>query len=158
VQGAATITPGVLKFYSKDELRRYLKLLVERYQAASEEYGDQLGALLRTIEQQKGAKVPETGKKVVARGWVKMGSLTVNSGEPNAAMAELLFQSHEEAKSRLAKVTEATKSFEDLSSSTIPEAGVYYLQLKNGVPDRIVADTRERDKSSFAFKAEFQLI
>jgi hypothetical protein len=147
-----------MKFYSKDELRRYMKSLIEFYQGMAQSYGDQLGSLLRNIEQEKGsAKVPAAGK-VVAKGWVKMGPMYVNAGDSKGAMAEVLFQAHEESKSRLAKITEAVKAFEESSSSAIPEASLYFLLLRNGIPERIVPDMQAKAKDSFKFNAAFQVV
>jgi hypothetical protein len=158
VQSASQASASLVKFHSKDELRRYMKSLVEYYQGVAQGYGDQLGTLLRTIEQEKGsAKVPGPGK-VVAKGWVRMGTMLVNTGDSKGAMAEVLFQAHEETKSRLSKISEAVKSFDEQSNSVIPEAGLYYLQLKNGIPERIVADTAAKSKDSFKFSAAFQVV
>lgn len=135
-----------------------MKSLAESYQMVAQGYGDQLGSLLRTIEQEKGGTKVQGAGKVVAKGWVRMGTMLVNTGDSKGAMAEVLFQAHEEAKSRLAKISEAVKSFDEQSSSTIPEAGLYYLQLKNGIPERIVADTAAKGKDSFKFSAAFQVV
>lgn len=167
MQSAQSSPTGLVRFFTKDELKRYLKGLVEQYQVQNQAYGDQLGTLLRTLEQEKTvakAQPKEKGKekggaqKGQAKGWVKMGSMLVNVSDPNGAMAEVLFQLHEDVKSKLAKATEALKSFEELNSQTIPEAGQYYLQLKNGVPERVVADMRTGRKEAFNFSADFKLV
>ena len=158
---------GLITFYAKDELRRYLRSLVEGYQAASQRYGDQLGGLLRTLEQQKAAvKVEPKGSKdkaqaatkTMARGWTRMGSLLVNINDPSGAMAEVLYQLHEDIKARLAKASEAAKSFEELGNTNVPEAGLYYLQMRNGVPERLVVDLQQSKKDAFSFSADFQLV
>jgi len=171
MQATEMSAAGLIRFFTKDELRRYLKALVELYQVQSQKYGDQLGGLLRTLEQEKtGAKAqPKESKdkpkdkskefaKTQAKGWVKMGSLLVNISDPSGAMAEVLYQLHEEVKARLAKASEALKSFEELSSSTIPEAGFYYVQLKNGVPERVIVDLQSPRKGAFSFSADFKLV
>lgn len=157
---------GLVRFFTKDELKRYLKGLVEQYQALNQKYGDQLGTLLRTLEQEKAAvkaqpkEAPDKSspQKTQARGWIKMGALLVNVSDPSGAMAEVLFQLHEDVKTKLAKTSEALKSFEELSSQTIPEAGLYYLQLKNGIPERVVADLQTSRKETFNFAADFKLV
>ena len=163
MQSAQSSPTGLVKFFTKDELKRFLKGLVERYQVQNQAYGDELGTLLRTLEQEKAAakaqpKEKGAPQKSQAKGWVKMGSMLVNVSDPNGAMAEVLFQLHEDVKSKLAKATEALKSFEELNSQTIPEAGQYYLQLKNGVPERVVADMRTGRKEAFNFSADFKLV
>lgn len=169
MQGAETSATGVMKFFSKDELRRFLKALVEKYQAQNQNLGDQLGGLLRTLEQEKTAMRPQPkeskdskdkGKdaKVVGRGWVRMGNLLVNISDPTGAMTEILFQLHEDVKVRLAKSTEALKSYDELSSQTVPAAGIYYLQMRNGVPERVIVDLSATHREAFNFNADFKLV
>ena len=175
MQGAQAPPIGVFRFYSKDELRRFLKSLVEEYQAKSQALGDELGTLIRTLEQEKAAAKaapkdakdskgkdqkdkPQPNMKGQSRGWVKMGTLMVNASDPSGAIAEVLFQMHEDIKTKLAKSTEALKSFEELNSQTIPEAGQYYLQVRNGVPERIVADLQKGKRETFNFTADFRLV
>jgi hypothetical protein len=168
MQGTEISATGLIWFYSKDELRRYLKSLVEQYSAQNQKYGDQLGGLLRNLEAEKaaakGAPQKESkdkqqpAQKTQARGWVKMGSLLVNVSDPAGAMAEVLFVLHEEVKVRLAKASEALKSYEELNSTVIPEAGLYYLQMKSGIPERVVVDLQSTKRTAFNFTADFKLV
>ena len=175
MQGAQAPPIGVFRFYSKDELRRFLKSLVEQYQAQSQALGDELGTLIRTLEQEKAAAKaapkdakdskgkdqkdkPQPSMKGQSRGWVKMGTMMVNVSDPNGAMAEVLFQMHEDVKTKLAKSTEALKSFEELNSQMIPEAGQYYLQVRNGAPEKIVANLSAGRRELFSFSADFKLV
>jgi hypothetical protein len=179
MQGTELSAVGVVKFFTKEELKRHLKLLVEQYQAQGQKYGDQLGGLLRTLEQEKSASkaAPKEAKeskeskdskdskdknqsnqRAQARGWVKMGSMLVNVSDPGGAMAEVLYQLHEDVKAKLVKSTEALKSFDELSNTTIPEAGLYYLQMKNGIPERIVVDLQTARRNAFNFSADFKLV
>lgn len=175
MQGAEATATGIMKFFSKDEVRRYLKSLVERYTSENQALGDYLGGLLRTLEQEKAAvkarppepsdsKDPKKQKdkgqapRTSSRGWVKMGSLLVNISDPTGAMAETLFQLHEDVKARLAKSAEALKSFDELNSQTIPTAGLYFLQLRNGSPERLIADLSAARREVFAFNADFKLV
>ena len=170
MQGPELSVSGMLTFYSKEELKRYLKSLVEKYQVQEQGYGDRLGGLLRSIEQTKAdlkaqAKEnkdpkdkPRVDTKAFARGWVKMGTILVNVSDPNGAIAEVLFQLHEEVKVKLAKATEALKGYEELNSATIPEAGLFFLQMRSGIPERIVVDLQKSKKDSFSFSADFRLV
>ena len=167
------LASGLVKFYSRDELKRYLKNLVDGYTAQAEQYGDKLGSILRgaggnsaqnpskgeTPSEDKPKKKGQEEKvKARSKGWIKMGTLLVNVSDPKTGMTEVLFQLHEEAKSRLAKSTSALKSFEELSSTTMPEDASYSLQLRNGVPERIVVGPQERKASTFSFDANFRLV
>jgi hypothetical protein len=167
MQGTETSATGLIRFYSKDEVRRYLRSLIEQYQAQDQKFGDSLGGLLRTLEQEKLAarekakdnkNKPQNNSKAQARGWVKMGTMMVNTSDPSGAMAEVLFQLHEEVKLRLARTTDALKSYEELGNTVIPEAGLYYLQVRNGVPERIVVDLTSTKRPPFNFVADFQLV
>jgi len=156
---------GLLRFYSRDELRRYLKLVVESYQLQNQKFGDQLGGLLRVLEQEKAAAkaVAKDTKahadpKTPTKGWVKMGTIMVNTSDPGGALAEVLYQLHEDVKAKLAKAGDAVKSFEEMSSATIPEAGMYYLQVRNGIPERVVVDLQRTKRDAFSFTADFQLV
>jgi hypothetical protein len=166
------LAPGLAKFYTRDELKRFLKSLVDVYTTQAEQYGDRLGAILRGGKaeqpQSKGnntsddkAKAPkgqEDKVKARSKGWVKMGSLLVNVTDPVTGMTEVLFQLHEDAKAKLAKAAAALKSFEEFSSTTMPEDASYSLQLRNGVPERIVVGQQERKASTFIYDANFRLV
>lgn len=164
-QAADLSVTGLVRFYSKDELRRYLKSLVETYQLQNQKFGDQLGGLLRVLEQEKAAAKQVTkdvkahvDPKTATKGWIRMGSMLVNTSDPSGAMAEVLYQLHEDVKARIAKASEAVKSFEEMSSTTIPEAGLYYLQVRNGVPEKVIVDLQQTKRDAFSFTADFQLV
>jgi hypothetical protein len=142
---------------------------VEQYQAQDRAFGDSLGGLLRTLEQEKAAVAaqPKEQKdkdkaqaptKTLARGWVKMGSMAVNTNDPSGALAEALYQLHEETKARLARSSEALKSYEELNNSIVPEAGMYYLQVRNGVPERLIVDMQSKKRIPFSFSSDFKLV
>ena len=171
MQGAEVSASGLLRFYSKDEVKRYIRSLVENYQAQEKTFGDTLGSLLRTLEQEKAAvkaqpkeqKDKDKGKsqesqKAMARGWVKMGSMAVNISDPNGALAEVLFQLHQEVKAKLEKASDALKSYEELNSSAIPEAGMYYLQVRGGVPEKVIVDLQSKKRAPFNFASDFKLV
>ncbi len=171
------LASGLVKFFSRDELKRFLKSLADSYTTQAEQYGDRLGSILRGTggdsgqppskgdtlpeEKTKNTKTPkgqEDKGKTKSKGWVKMGSLLVNVSDPKTGMTEVLFQLHEESKSKLEKATAALKSFEELSSTTMPQDASYWLQLRNGVPERIVIGPQEKKSSAFSFDATFRLV
>lgn len=158
------VATGLAKFYSREEVGTYLKQMADYYQQETAGYGDKLGALLRPTEQTKSAdkgadsEKPAQKGKQVQRGWVKMGSLLVNTSNPAAAMTEVMFQLNEEFKQKLARTNEALKSFEESANISIPEGGVYSLHLRNGVPERLVVDTGSPRREPFSFSARFKLV
>ncbi len=152
---------GLVKFYGRDDLKKYLKGLVELYQGQANNYGDKLGELIRASEQQKqvgqkpGAK---TDTKTQAKGWVKMGTLLVNSTDSIASMTEIMYQLHEEFKQKLARTTDAVKSFEDGAAAVIPDGVSLSLQLRNGVPERLVINAQGAKRETFRFSGKFTLV
>src|SRR5712692_8828060 len=109
-----------MRFYSRDELVKFMKSLLEMYQKAAESYGDRLGALVRAGSQEA-AKLDPKGKTVSSKGWVKMGTLLVNVSDPSKASTEVIYQIHDDLRQKMASATEALKSFEQGASSIIPQ-------------------------------------
>ena len=73
----------LVKFYSRDEIVKFLKSLLEGYQKEAEKYGDRLGTLMRT-NPQEAAKIDPKGKSI-SKGWMKLGTLMVNVSDPSRA-------------------------------------------------------------------------
>ena len=146
----------IVKFYSRDEIVKFLKALLEGYKKEAESYGDRLGTLMRT-NPQEAAKIDPKGKNV-SKGWTKLGSMMVNVSDPARAMTEVMYQTHDDIKQKLAGATEALKSFEQGANSVIPENMIYLLFLRNGVPERIIAQNPDAKRDTFAFSASYKVI
>jgi hypothetical protein len=153
------VTSGVVRFYSREEVRKFLKSLVEHYQQQATDYGDRLGGLMRLKEQPKQAQDTSPQDRArQPRGWIRMGSLLVNVSDPLTGSIEMMMQLHDEFKQKLAKATEALKSYEEMASSVIPEGGTYTLQLGNGLPERIVVEQSAQTRQRFTYSSEFRLV
>jgi len=155
--------PGLTKFYAKEDVRKYLHDLVDYYQGQVDTFGEKLGTLMRSGQEKGGQekrqeKQPESKGKAIPKGWVRMGTLLVNLGDPVNAMTEVALQLHEEFKAKLAKTSEALRSFEEQANTVIPEKATYFLYARNGVPERILVDAQEPRKAAFGFSAQFQLV
>jgi hypothetical protein len=66
---------GLIRFYSMEEMRKYIKELLDGYQRELDRASNVIGSLLRD----KGKKGEEIIK---SRGWSKVGGIFVNSMEP----------------------------------------------------------------------------
>lgn len=155
--------PGLLKFYTREEMRKYLHDLAAYYQGQVDSFGEQLGTLMRSgpekaVNEKGKNKKHEDKSKAISRGWMRMGTLLVNVGDPISAITEVSLQLHEEFKAKLAKTTEAMKSFEEQANNVIPENATYRLYLRNGVPERILVEAQEAKRDTFGFSAQFQLV
>lgn len=158
-----------MSFYSQAEILKYMKDIAEYYQKESEKYGDKLGGMLRTgpgeatpkddKKQDKGDKKSEQkGKPSGGGGWVKMGTLMLNSVNTGPASTEVMYQIHEDLKLKLARTNEAIKSFEQNASTLIPQNAVFQLYVRNGVPERIIVQAEEVKKAAFNFDGKFRVV
>jgi hypothetical protein len=161
------LSTGLMKFYSQAEITKYLKEVVEYYQKESEKYGDKLGSMLRPGQgepapredkkQDKGDKKSDQ-KKGSAGGWIKMGSILLNTANTGHATTEVMYQIHEDLKQKLARTSEALKSFEQNANTLIPQNASFQLYVRNGVPERIIVEAEEAKKLVFNFDAKFRVV
>lgn len=172
MQSGIETASALVKFYSKEDIVKYIKSLIETYQKQLNEQGDRLGSLLRVnpAEQatksekpeksqkpEKAHKVPEGKIQVLSKGWIKIGNMLFNVTDPVSGNTEVSFQIHEETKQKLARTTESLRSFEEAAGTIIPEGATYVLHVRNGVPERIIVDTQEKKRSTFDYSATFKL-
>ncbi len=61
-------------------------------------------------------------------------------------------------KQKLARTTEALKSFEQSASTLIPQNGTFELYVRNGVPERIIVEAQEAKKAVFSFDGKFRVV
>ncbi len=165
-QAGVELVSAMVKFYSKEDVSRYIKGLIENYQKQIDVHGDKLGSLLRAEPQAakqdkkeaKSDKSSDAKTKVTSKGWIKIGGMLFNTSDPRTGTTEVIFQIHDEMKQKLARVAESLKSFEEASGSIIPEGAVYLLYLRNGVPERLIVDSQERKASTFSFEGRFKIV
>ncbi len=165
-QPGLELVSAMVKFYSKEDVSRYIKGLIENYQKQIDLHGDKLGSLLRADPQPakqdkkdaKSDKLAEGKGRVASKGWIKIGGMLFNTSDPRTGTTEVIFQIHDEMKQKLARVAESLKSFEEASGSIIPEGAVYLLYIRNGVPERLIVDSRERKASTFSFEGRFKIV
>ena len=146
----------LVKFYSRDEIVKFLRSLLDGYRKEAEKYGDVLGTLMRT-NPQEAAKIDPKGKNI-SKGWMKVGTLMVNVSDPSQASTEVMIQVHDDIKQKLASATTALSSFEQGANSVIPENMIYLLFLRNGIPEKIIAQNADAKRETFAFSASYKVI
>jgi len=159
----------LLKFYTQAEITKYMKEVAEYYQKEAEKYGDKLGGMLRTgpgesaskedKKQDKGDKKGDQKGRPGGSGWVKMGTLMLNTANTGPAMTEVMYQIHEDLKQKLARTNDAIKSFESGASTLIPQNATFQLYVRNGVPERIIVGAEEEAKKTvFNFDGKFRVV
>lgn len=161
------ISTGLMRFYSQAEVLKYMKEVAEYYEKESAKYGDKLGGMLRSgpgeaakeeKKQDKGDKKGDQKPKGQGGGWIKMGTLLLNTTNSGPAQTEVMYQIHEELKQKLARVNEAIKSFEQNASTLIPQTATFVLYVRNGVPERMIVEAEEAKKTAFAFDGKFRVV
>ena len=159
----------MVKFYSAAEAVKYLRDAVEGYQRESEMYGDRLGSMLRTTQatvsppkeekkQDKGDKKNDQKSRPGTATWVKMGSLLLSPTNPGTATAEVIYTILEDLKSKLARTSEALKSFELNLNTLIPSNVTFQMYMRNGVPERIIIEGEGVKGSLFRFDGQYRVV
>ena len=162
------LATGLVKFYSQAEILKFLREVAEYYQKEAEKYGDKLGTILRTgpsesapreeKKQDKGDKKPDQKAKPGGGGWIKMGTLMLNTSNSATATTEVMYQAHEDLKQKLARTNEAMKSFEQNANTMMPQSVTFQLYMRNGVPERIIVEAEEAKKTAFNFDGKFRVV
>lgn len=145
------MTSGLLRFYSLEDMRRYIKSQLDYYQREFDRSSNVIGSMLR--DKSKG------GQEVIqSRGWTKVGEVIVNSLEPGRGSMEVIFQMLNELKPRIAKTEEMLKSFDLVENLPNAEEATFLLFLRNGVPERIIIDSTVKRPEKYAYAAAFTAV
>lgn len=146
-----SMVSGVIRFYDLNDIRRYLKDLLDTYQREYDKSSNIIGGMLRS-EGQKGMEV------IISKGWAKVGSLFVNMSDVEKGRMEIVFQIVNEMKPRVVKTEEVLKAFEGVEGLPIPDDATFLLYLRGGVPERLIVDTIETRPPKFMFDGKFKTI
>ena len=144
-----TMYSGVIRFYSLNDVRKYLKELLEKYQRDYDKSSNVIGSLLRT-EGGKGMEV------IMSKGWAKVGSMFVNVSDPEKGGMEVTFQLVTEMKPRISKTEEVLKTFESVEGLPIQGDSTFLLYLHGGIPERLVIDSTEGRPELYNFKGDYE--
>ncbi len=145
------ITSGLIRFYNLEDVRRYIKNLLDAYQREFDRSSNVIGSMLRDRT--------KNGQEVIqSRGWTKVGEVIVNSIEPGRGSMEIIFSLLNEMKPRIAKTEEILKSFDLVENLPIQEDVTYLLFLHNGVPERLIIDSTVKRPEKYAFAAAFKTV
>ena len=165
--GNLELGSGLLRFRSKEQAREYMEQLLEYYKMRSEEYGGQMGELLRVAQagaqegkdqkDAKDSKAPKDAAKQQAKGWVKMGALPVNSSDPQRAIAEVTLKIVEEYKIKVERTTEALKSLDEIESRAAGSANLVFY-VNRGVPEAVIIEGTAPKQETFAFSGSFRAV
>jgi len=142
---------GLVRFYSLEDMRKYIKELLDAYQRELDRSSNIIGSLLRD----KGKKGEEIIK---AKGWTKVGGVFVNSMEPELGSMEVVFQMLNEMKPRVAKTDEVLRSFDLVENLPVEENCTFLLVLRSGVPERIIVDSNVLQPPKYEYAAKLRSV
>jgi len=156
---------GLVNFYSKEQARAYIESLLEYYKARSEEYGQLMGELLRSTQasnqgqnEVRDAKQTKEGQKPLAKGWLKAGSLHVNTSDTQRALAEVTLRIVDDYKVRIEKTAEALKSFSEVESLNFSAESAFTLFINRGLPEAFILNGALKRPEAFAFATKFRAV
>jgi len=144
-------TTGILRFYSLNDVRKYLKELLDSYQREYDKSSNLIGSLLRS----SGGKGMEV---ILSKGWTKVGSLFVNQTDSEKGGMEVVFQIVNEMKPRVTKTEEVLKTFDAVEGLPVPDDATFLLYLRGGVPERLIVDMLETKPQKFKLDGKFRLV
>ena len=142
---------GVIRFYSINDVRKYLKELLDTYQREYDKSSNVIGGLLRS----DGGKAMEV---IQSKGWTRIGDLYVNMSDSEKGGMEVVFQIVNEIKPRVAKTEAVLRSFDAVEGLPIPDDATFLLYLRAGVPERLIVDSIQTKPQKFRLEAKFQTI
>jgi len=142
---------GLIRFYSFEDMRKYIKDLLDAYQRELDRSSNIIGSLLRD----KGKKGEEIIK---AKGWSKVGGVFVNSMDPELGSMEVVFQMMNEMKPRVAKTDEVLRTFDLVENLPVEETATYLLFLRAGVPERIIIDSQVQQPPRYEYAAKMKTV
>ena len=145
------VTSGLIRFFTLEDMRRYIKGLLDSYQREFDRSSNVIGAMLR--DKSKNAQ-----EVIQSRGWTKVGDIIVNQVEPARGSMEIIFQLLNEMKPRIAKTEETLRSFDLVENMPIPEGATFLLFLRNGVPERIIIDSTVKRPEKYAHSAVYKTV
>ena len=156
------LASGLVRFYSRDQARSYLEAMLEFYNTKSQEYGQQMGGLLRGEApgpaEGKAGKEGKEGGKVAAKGWMKVGTLPVSTGDSTKALGEVTLKIVDEYKMRSARTAEALKAFNNLESINVSDGSSYVMFINRGVPEALIVNESKAKREPFSFVGRFRAV
>ena len=139
-------TPVILRLDSLSALRIYLKRILEHYQEDVDKYGDTSANLMREIAKrsltgsshENSSRNSGTGSS--SPPWSKLGPLFLDTQDPLLGTNELVLQALEESQFKMSQTLKVLKTFDEVQNAGVSEESSLLLYLRNGVPDRLVAE------------------
>ena len=128
---------GMVWFSSLPDVKNYIQGLLDMYRSENEKATEFVAAMYRALAEE-GAHTKS------ANTWAKVGSMLVNSEDPERGKMEAALQLLTDMKPLVSRTEEALSQFmhlEDIASS--PDAA-FVLCLRYGLPERLIVEANSR--------------
>ncbi len=168
----------IRNFHSLRELSESLEQEISFCKAASEEYGERLGNILRDNKESHGEEEwfkaltglqgsandakskGKKGKKGKRRksGWIPFKDIMLS--KESFGEAQILFDAVEEIKTKIAELEKVHENIEDLKRLGLGEDIIYITYINEGVPEKIVLHKQNGDDkhSKFQFNTKISIV
>lgn len=169
----------IRNFHSLRELSANLEQEISFCKAASEEYGERLGNILRDNKEDhgdeewfkalsgiqgsgkdanSGGKKKGKGKNRRKAGWIPFKNIMLS--KETHGEAQILFEAVEEIKTKIAQLEKVREDIEDLKRLGLGEDIIYITYIHEGVPEKIVLykQNGDDDHSKFQFNTKISMV
>jgi len=125
---------GMVWFASLSDVKAYIQGLLDMYRSENEKATEFVAAMYRALAEQ-GSYVRS------ANSWAKVGSILVNSEDPERGKMEAALQLLTDMKPLVARTEEALTNFVRLEDVANPPNSAFVLCLRYGLPERLIVET-----------------
>lgn len=133
---------GILTFSSLQDLSEFIDNKINNSNQMISGYNERIGLLLREDPKKESKKIKndKSNKK-----WISYGPLRLYAGQSQRGEAEILFDTVDDLKNRIQKLENTIKGVTNLSKIGLGETPIFIVQLKNGVPIKMIISKQTRE-------------
>ena len=133
IQGGVRMVSGMVWFASLADVKAYIQGLLDMYRSENEKATEFVAAMYRALAEQ-GSRVTN------ANSWAKIGSILVNSEDPDRGKMEAALQLLTDMKPLVARTEEALTNFTRLEDVPTQPDSAFVLCLRYGLPERLIVE------------------
>jgi len=134
IQGGVRMVSGMVWFASLADVKVYIQGLLDMYRSENEKATEFVAAMYRALA--------ENGSHAKnANSWSKIGSILVNSEDPDRGKMEAALQLLTDMKPLVARTEEALTNFTRLEDISPHPDSAFVLCLRYGLPERLIVET-----------------
>ena len=133
IQGGVRMVSGMVWFSSLADVKTYIQGLLDMYRSENEKATEFVAAMYRSLAEQ-GSHIKN------ANTWAKVGSILVNSEDPERGKMEAALQLLTDMKPLVARTEEALTNFVRLEDVANPPDSAFVLCLRYGLPERLIVE------------------